>query len=186
LRSRGFFRTLIRTLYLRDIKKYCIGETIDFGCGTGSLLAILPVGSIGYEINDIAVKYCRSRGLDVEYYVPEFDNYQLDAVPENKYTSFTMNHVLEHLENSHLVLNKLFKTCRRLGIQRIVLTVPGSKCFRQDETHRTFVNRQYLEDRGMLENQYYKLILSKYFPFNAKGIDRYFTHNELRMVFDNR
>ena len=186
LRSRGFVRTLVRRLYLRDIRKYCIGRTIDFGCGIGSLLAMLGEGSIGYDINDVAVTYCRVKGLDVENYSPQMDDYQLNMVPANTYVSFTMNHVLEHLENSYLVIKKIFNGCHRLGIKRIVFTVPGSKCYKNDETHRTFVNKQYFKEHGLLETEFYKLTLSKYFPFNATGVDRYFTHNELRMVFEKR
>jgi SAM-dependent methyltransferase len=184
--SRGFIRTLVRKLYLKDIRKYCIGRTIDFGCGTGSLLAMLPQGSIGYEINDVAVNYCRLKRLEVEHYDPETDDYELKMVSENKYSSFTMNHVLEHLNDSQAVIRKIFRSCYRLGIKRIVFTVPGSKCFRFDETHQTFVDKPYFQNNGLLEDLHYKMTFSAYFPFNIKGVDRYFRHNELRMVFDKR
>ena len=60
LRNRGSLRKSIRKFYLRDIRKYCIGKSIDFGCGTGELLAMLPAGSAGFEINRVAVEFCKS------------------------------------------------------------------------------------------------------------------------------
>ena len=47
LKNRSKIRKWLRLYYLRDINKYCIGKTIDFGCGVGELLKILPEDSIG-------------------------------------------------------------------------------------------------------------------------------------------
>jgi 2-polyprenyl-3-methyl-5-hydroxy-6-metoxy-1,4-benzoquinol methylase len=130
LKNRSFFRRFVRNIYLRDIKNLCIGKTIDFGCGIGKLLKILPFGSIGFEVNKTAVDFCKTEGIPVELYDPESDNYQFEMIEEGEFQTFTMNHVLEHLENSSLIIEKIFKGCNRLGISRILFTVPGLKGYR--------------------------------------------------------
>ncbi len=184
LHERGWVRKLIRKLYLRDILNYCKGRTIDFGCGTGELLRILPEGSMGLEVNSTAVHFCQSQGLNVKLYDPVKDDYRFDMIIQGNYKSFTMNHVLEHIENSHEVINKLFSACFRLGIERIVFTVPGTKGFQSDKTHVTFLDKKFFADHGLLENEFYKIRVSKYFPVNNSLFGHYFTHNELRLVFD--
>lgn len=186
LRNRNLFRRLIRKFYLHNIRTFCIGETIDFGCGIGELLAILPKGSIGFEVNQVAVDFCKSKGLTVEQYIPEKDDYKFMMIEEGKYSTFTMNHVLEHIENSYVVINKIFDSCKRLGIKRIVFTVPGYKGFRLDKTHRTFIDIKYFTNNGLLDNKYYKLKRSMYFPVSWSRFSYYFRHNELRLVFDKR
>lgn len=186
LQKRGTLRRLVRKAYLHDIRKYCIGKTIDFGCGIGELLRILPASSIGLEINPEAVSYCKSNGLLVDLYLPELDDYGFSKIETGIYRSFTMNHVLEHIENSAEVIQKIFKSCIRLGIRRIVFTVPGFKGFQSDRTHRTFIDMKYFKERGLLDNENYKLRVSKYFPINNEKFSHFFTHNELRIVFDKR
>ncbi len=186
LNNRSKIRRLVRQLYLHDIRKYCIGKTIDFGCGIGELLRILPKGSIGFEVNRVVVDFCTSQGMAVQLYRPEIDNYGLSQVENSTYSTFTMNHVLEHLDNSNLVIEKLFESCYRLGISRIVFTVPGHKGYLSDKTHITFIDRKYFNEHNLLNNPFYKLSHSKYFPINMEKVSQYFTHNELRLVFELR
>lgn len=182
--KRSKIRRLIRHLYLKDISTYCKGKTIDFGCGIGELLKLLPKGSIGFEVNKVAVDFCTSNGMDVRLYHPELDDYSLSMLEKSSYTTFTMNHVLEHLENSHAVIEKIFASCHRLGISRIVFTIPGYKGYLSDKTHLTFIDRKYFEEHNLFSNPHFKLSHSKYFPINIPNVSSYFTHNELRMVFD--
>jgi 2-polyprenyl-3-methyl-5-hydroxy-6-metoxy-1,4-benzoquinol methylase len=186
LHNRSSFRRKVRTLYLNDIKKYCIGRTIDFGCGVGELLKTLPEGSIGFEVNKVVVGFCKKNGLNVDLYVPEEDNYDLKMIGPGEYETFTMNHVLEHLESSSKVITKIFESCNRLGIKRIVFTVPGHKGYKADATHQTFINMDYLIKTGITDNKYYELKVNKYFPVNSESFSKFFTHNELRLVFDKR
>jgi hypothetical protein len=186
LHNRSSFRRKVRTLYLNDIKKYCIGRTIDFGCGVGELLKTLPEGSIGFEVNKVVVGFCKKNGLNVDLYVPEEDNYDLKMIGPGEYETFTMNHVLEHLESSSKVITKIFESCNKLEIKRIVFTVPGHKGYKTDATHQTFINMDYLIKTGITDNKYYELKVNKYFPVNSESFSKFFTHNELRLVFDKR
>jgi len=184
LQNRSGFRKLIRTFYLKDIAQYCTGKTIDLGCGVGELLRYLPEGSAGYEVNKVVVDHCKSIGLKVDLYSPETDDYQFKMLEAGAYQTFTMNHLLEHLEDSALVIHKIMERCHQLGIARIVFTVPGIKGYAFDKTHLTYIDLPYLRDLGVLENKYYQLKTHKYFPINWKFFSKYFTHNELRLVFD--
>ena len=186
LHNRSSFRKKVRMLYLNDIKKYCIGKTIDFGCGVGELLKMLPEGSVGFEVNKVVVDFSKKNGLNINLYVPETDNYNFNMIEPRKYETFTMNHVLEHLENSYEVMNKIFESCYRLGVKRIVFTVPGHKGYQTDKTHQTFINMDYITRTGVTDNTYYELKVNKYFPLNSEAFSKYFTHNELRLVFDKR
>lgn len=186
LHNRSSFRKKVRSFYLNDIKKYCIGKTIDFGCGVGELLKILPENSIGFEINKVVVDYCQKNDLNVKLYFPGEDNYEFTMIKPGQYETFTMNHVLEHLDRSSEIIGKIFESCNRIGIKRIVFTVPGHKGYKSDATHQTFINMDYLIKNGVPGNQYYHLKINKYFPVNSEAFSRYFTHNELRLVFDKR
>jgi hypothetical protein len=64
--------------------------------------------------------------------------------------------------------------------------VPGYKGYKSDKTHRTFIDKKYFADHGLLSNKNYKLRISKYFPVNNARFGYYFMHNELRLVFDKR
>ena len=186
LHNRSSLRKKVRTVYLNDIRKYCIGKTIDFGCGVGELLKTLPPGSVGFEVNKVVVEYCKKNGLNVKLYIPEEDDYNFKMIQQGQYETFTMNHVLEHLESSSDVIKKIFETCNRLGIIRIVFTVPGHKGYKSDATHQTFINMDYLSNKGILDNRFYQLKMNKYFPVNSESFSKVFTHNELRLVFDKR
>jgi 2-polyprenyl-3-methyl-5-hydroxy-6-metoxy-1,4-benzoquinol methylase len=186
LHNRSSLRKAVRTVYLNDIKKYCIGKTIDFGCGVGELLKILPGGSVGFEVNKVVVDFCKKNGLNVNLYIPGEDDYNFRMIGPGQYETFTMNHVLEHLEQSSYVIAKIFESCQRLGIIRIVFTVPGHKGYKSDATHQTFINMDYLNKTGICVNKYYQLKVNKYFPVNSESFSKIFTHNELRLVFDKR
>jgi hypothetical protein len=184
LHDRGRFRRVLRGVYLRDICKECIGKTIDLGCGVGELLQKLPPGSIGLEVNKVAVDFCTAKGMSVSLYDPEEDDYQFKGLRQNEFQTFTMNHVLEHIFNSWQVIDKIFSSCSRLGIERIVFTVPGIKGFASDSTHQTFIDSDYLSGFGFFDHPLFKLKQARYFPVNNVFFSRYFTHNELRLIFD--
>lgn len=154
------------------------------GCGVGELLRKLPAGSIGFEVNPVAVNFCNQTGLNVKHYDPVKDDYRFDMIETGVYSSFTMNHVLEHLENSEKEIKKIFESCFRLGVKKIVFTVPGKKGFKSDATHLSFIDLNYLRIHGLLTNEYFHLVKNKYFPFNWKAVGNFFTHNELRLIFE--
>ena len=182
-RSQNPLRRLVRAYYLRDIVRYVEGPSIDVGCGAGDLLARLPAGSLGLEINPAAVAYGRSRGLNVDLYDPATDGYRLETVPPNTYRTILFTHVLEHLEDPGSALEAVFESSERTGIRRVVVTLPCERGFRFDVTHRTYVDEAYLRQRGLLSRADFVPLVMRRFPLNFRWLGKIYTFHELRVVF---
>jgi SAM-dependent methyltransferase len=183
-RSRHPLRRLVKGFYVRNILRHVAGPSIDFGCGAGQLLACLPAGSIGLEINPFLVESLRSKGLNVAHYDADSDRFLLAGLSENRYSTFIMAHVLEHFADAAPILRTLLRSCRRLAVQRFILVLPGWKGYLSDATHKTFVDRRYLEREGLLACEGYILNRARYFPIDHEAVGRYFVFHELIAVFD--
>jgi len=182
--ERNRIRHLIRRYYIKNVLKFVKGRCIDFGCGSGDILKYLPVGSIGTDINKHSIKYCLKNNLKAEYYPVEEDKYELKCFGENYFGTIIFSHVLEHIPDTESVFITLFKSINRLGIDRIIIVVPGIKGFRHDKTHITYIDQDYIRKNKFDNLSGFRLIFSKYFPVNSKTFSKYFTHNELVMVYD--
>ncbi len=182
--KRSRIRKRIRQLYFRHTLKYVNGKTIDFGCGIGELLARLPEGSIGLEVNETSVEYCKRIGLDARLYQPELDGYEFKGHENSGFKTFIMAHVLEHIENAHDVFRTILQFCNRLGIERVIIVVPGIKGFYFDKTHRTFIDYQFFEKNGLNPVHGYSITKKEYFPLNFSWIGRFFIYHELIIVYD--
>lgn len=183
--NRSGFRKFVRQHYLRNLSKNFNGPTIDFGCGVGDLLRILPTGSIGLEINDKSVAVCRANGLEALHYIPEPDNYQLSLLKKKKrqFTSIVISHVLEHLSNPERSLNAIMRAAPALGVEQIVVVVPGLAGFRSDPTHQNFININTLRSKSITDGTQFALFESSYFPINLKFLGKIFPHHELIVEF---
>lgn len=182
LLNRTTFRKIIRSFYLNNILKWVHGKTIDFGCGIGDLLKRLPNGSIGLEINPSTVEYCKEQQLNVHLYDPESDCYNFKNIESGSYKTFVSSHVLEHLTNSSEIFAKIQKSCYNLGIENIIIIVPGHKGFNTDKTHITYIDKDYII-KNMNRDENYKIVSMKYFPLNLSWFGSLFTHNELVVVY---
>jgi len=169
---------------MRHTASFVRGKAIDFGCGIGDLLKILPSGSIGLEINKAAVDYCRSIGLNVSFYDLVHDTYRFTFLEPGFFSTFIISHVLEHLDNADRVIREIFLSCARLGIKRVIFVVPGENGFAYDKTHKTFIDKYYLQRNNLQNVHGYAIVLMRYYPFNTAWVGKYFTHNELLVVFD--
>lgn len=183
-RSRHPLRKAIKWFYLRNILKDVIGPCIDFACGAGQLLALLPPGSVGLEINPFLIQELVDKGLNAILYNSEDDQFSLKELPEGHYSTFIMAHVLEHFTDSAQILQTLLRSCKRLGIRRIILVQPGMKGFLSDRTHKTFVDSRFFQSQGLLDCEGYRLRKLRYFPVNRESFGNYFIYNELIVVFD--
>jgi SAM-dependent methyltransferase len=182
--NRSFIRKFIRKLYLNHTVSFSEGKTIDFGCGVGELLRILPKGSKGYDVNKDTVDHCLRQGLNVTIYNPETDDYSLYDCKPGNYDTLILSHVLEHMENPVDMLRKLFKSCRRIGIGRVIIVVPCLKGYEFDKTHKIYIDLSYINENNLNEIEGYKLHLSKFFPFKFSWAVRHFVYNELLIVYD--
>lgn len=182
-RSRHFFRKMIKYFYLENILRDVQGKTIDFGCGAGQLLARLPAGSLGLEVNPHLVHALRKAGLRAQQYDVE-DHFSFTSLPSNHYRTFVMVHVLEHFDAADALLHTILQSCHRIGIERAIIVVPGLKGFQSDKTHKTFINRSYLAEHGLLECAGYKLKAVTYFPFNKEFIGNHFVFHEMKLIYE--
>jgi len=160
------------------------GKTIDFGCGVGEILRRCPPGSIGLEINLSSVQYCNKLGMDVRPYDPATDHYELRDLEPGTYDTFLMSHVLEHIPDTANVLRTLLASCRRLGISRVVIKVPGALMYKKDATHVTFVDRAFLRDHDLLTAEGFAVAEVSYYPLNAEWIGRFSLVHETLVVYD--
>jgi SAM-dependent methyltransferase len=183
-RSQHPLRRAVKTLYLRNVLSYVRGPSIDFGCGAGQLLERLPAGSVGLELNPALIAHLKRKGLNVLHYDGVRDSFRLTPVAAGTYSTVIMAHVLEHFADAAQVLRILLATCRRLGVTRFILVVPGWKGYLSDPTHKTFVDRSYLEREKLHHCDGYRLSTIHYFPIDVEAIGKYFVFHEMIAVFD--
>ena len=183
-RSRHPLRRLIKRLYLNNVLSDVSGPTIDFGCGAGQLLARLPAGSIGLEINPHLVEELRRTGLNARTYDPGVDQFALRDFSRDCYETLVISHVIEHLPDSAQTLRALWRACGRIGIRRIIVVVPGWKGFLLDKTHKNFVDQRYLEKHGLLSFEGYAVTKARYFPINVEGLGKVFAYHEFKIVYE--
>ncbi len=186
LKKRSRMRQVVREIYLNVTLRLLKGRTIDFGCGTGELLRKLPPGSLGLEINQTTIEYCKKEGLNVRYYDPLEDKYMLSGFVPGEFESLVLSHVLEHIKNPAQILLSLLNAARRLDIKRVVVIVPGKKGFTSDPTHRTYIGPGFFEKNKLKNVEGFGITMQRYFPINLSLIGILFTHHELQVVYDRK
>lgn len=184
-RSRNPIRRFVKGFYLRQIlRDVGVGPCIDFGCGAGQLLERLPPGSVGLEVNPYLIESLRSAGQTVHQAQADMVDFELASFSEGIFRSLVIAHVLEHLPDPIAALKILLTACRRLGIARVVVVVPGAKGFVSDHTHKTFIDRTYLESRMPPHCSGFNLSSLTYFPGPWEWVGRYFVFHDMKLVFD--
>jgi SAM-dependent methyltransferase len=182
--DRGLARRVVRQLYLRSAARQLRGPTVDFGCGVGDLLQLLPAGSLGLDINPVSVDYCRSRGLDARLYDGDADGWNLEPLGSTRgLQSLVISHVLEHLEQPMEKLARLLRACERLGIEHALVVVPGLRAYERDDTHCTFVDLPMLSSTAATAGTGFRMICSRYFPCNLRVIAQGLPHHELQVSY---
>ncbi|MGM0600241.1 MAG: methyltransferase domain-containing protein [Candidatus Rifleibacteriota bacterium] len=182
--NRGILRKIVRQFYLNKIASYCLGNSVDIGCGNGTLLQILDKNSVGFEVNKEAVEFCRRKKLIV-FEIPEKNPWKTirNHLPRNCQT-IIMNHVLEHIENPAIYFNQLLSFAVNEGIKRIVLVSPGKKGFLSDKTHISFITSNWFKKHKFIERYSLKIVKNLFFPVNSYKFGQLFTHNEWHLVAD--
>lgn len=186
-RSRQPLRRFIKGFYLQNVlRELEYGPSIDFGCGAGQLLERMHSGSVGIEVNPHLVASLRKAGMTVNQASGEMCDFKLEGFVEGKFRSLVIAHVLEHLPDPAEALRILLLACQRIGVTRVVVVVPGSKGFASDRTHKTFVNRAYIEKLLPAQNNGFVISSLSFFPGPWEWVGRYFIFHEMKVVFDNQ
>lgn len=183
-RSHHPLRRFVKGFYLRRILRDVRGPSVDFGCGAGQLLRLLPPGSIGLEVNPHLIKVLRAEGLTVRQARATMQDFELAGLTPGAFRTLVIAHVLEHLPDPVAALHALLRACCRLGIERVVVVVPGAKGFASDPTHKTFIDRRFIETRLPLQTDGYRRAGIDYFPGAWPWIGQYFVFHEMKVVFD--
>ena len=182
--KRSGLRRLVRQFYLRRHRRLCSGPTLDFGCGAGDLLAMLPQGSAGFEINPHAVAHARAHGLEIVSFGADADAPDLPGIAPGRFETLFCGHVLEHLDDPGVTARRLLDAAHARRIARVVFVVPGHRGFQHDATHRQFVTRARFEREGLIDPLGWRLREVSYFPGNARWLGDYLTHHELTIVHE--
>jgi SAM-dependent methyltransferase len=183
-RSHHPLRRFVKGFYLRHILHDVLGPSIDFGCGAGQLLKCLPAGSVGLEVNPHLIDALRSAGLTVHQAQAVIEDFELKSFTSGSFRTLVIAHVLEHLPDPVAALRVLLAACRRLGIERVIVVVPGAKGYASDRTHKTFIDRTYLESRMPPTCEGFVRSSLSYFPGPWEWVGRHFIFHEMKVVFD--
>lgn len=184
-RSQHPIRRLIKYFYLNNLLKDVHGATLDLGCGAGQLLARLPPGSLGLEINPFLIKVLSSLGMNVIHYDMYKNDFRFSTLPANQqFKNLIISHVLEHFSDAAIVMRKIFNSANRLGITRIIIVVPGELGYASDKTHCTFINLAYLVENHLESISGFKLTNFSFFPLPSEKFGKLFVYQELKLVYD--
>jgi SAM-dependent methyltransferase len=142
----------------------------EIGSGTGNgVLGAYPKVVTGFEINALAVDFCRKKNLNV-HLVYEDKPY---PVQDGEFDVCVLDNVLEHLSESMLLLNE----CARITNEKagLVIVVPGDKGFLRDADHKLHYKEQDLENLNK-DWQHLKTISLPFFiksNFLSKHLSQY-------------
>ncbi len=118
------------------------GDNIaEIGSGIGSgILGAYPKHVIGFEINPLAVNFCKKKKLTV-HLIDENKHY---PAQEGEYDVCVLDNVLEHLAEPSFVLQE----CARITHKNagLIIAVPGDKGFLFDADHKKHYREQELKN----------------------------------------
>jgi SAM-dependent methyltransferase len=103
----------------------------EIGSGTGNgILGAYPKQVVGFEINPLAVTYCKNNNLDV-HLVAENAPY---PAQDGAFDACVLDNVLEHIPEPAFVLQE----CARITHDKagLIIAVPGDKGFAFDPDHK--------------------------------------------------
>jgi hypothetical protein len=180
-RSRHPLRRFVKGFYLRHILRDVGGPTMDFGCGAGQLLRQLPTGSMGLEVSAHLINPLRNDGLTVHEARAAMRAFELMGFEAGKFRMLGIAHVLEHLPDPAAALKLLLVSCRRIGVERLVVVVPRLKGFASDRTHKTFVDRNYVDSEVPQIGEGFVWSSLSYFPGPWEWVGRHFVFHEMKV-----
>ena len=132
-----------RLLLYPRLCKRLRGRTLDIGCGIGDMLQFRR-DTVGTDINDATVRYCRSLGLDAHVMSPEKLPFEAQS-----FDSALLDNVMEHIERPQPLLEEVRRVLKPGG--RLLVGVPGSLGYASDPDHKVFYDEASLVHRVELQ-----------------------------------
>ena len=113
----------------------------EIGSGTGNgILGAYPSRVTGFEINPLAVNFCKKNNLNVHLIYEE----KPYPAQNGEFDVCVLDNVLEHISSPAPVLNE----CVRITNEKagLVIVVPGEKGFSRDSDHKVHYDEMNLEN----------------------------------------
>src|SRR3989344_8154277 len=102
--------------YFKNVKN---GTFLEYGCGLGQNIFLHKSNTIGLDISNFCINECNKRGI------------KTTKIINGKFDGILCCHVLEHLENPHFVLKKIYNSLKPKGILVLVLPIEKNEIIRQ-------------------------------------------------------
>jgi SAM-dependent methyltransferase len=115
------------------------GRLLDVGCGIGDMLAF-RLNSVGVDINEQTVAYCRQRGHEARMMQPDrlpFESASFDSV--------LLDNVLEHIAEPAPLLAEVRRILPPGG--RLLIGVPGVRGWQSDPDHKVLYDETTMMNR---------------------------------------
>jgi SAM-dependent methyltransferase len=120
--------------------KYFGKKIAEIGSGVGSgILGAYPHQVTGFEINPLAVNFCKHNNLDV-HLVEDGKKY---PAQDGEFDVCILDNVLEHITEPTFILQECSRITRKAG--GLIIAVPGDKGFLQDSDHKKHYDEQELK-----------------------------------------
>lgn len=167
----------VQAPYAWNVRRVCVGRTLDVGCGIGRNLGHLGDRAVGVDHNATSVELARARGHRA--YTPDEFAASEDAAP-GSYGTLLFAHVLEHMtrEESSALVRAYLPYLRDDG-GRVVAICPQEAGYRSDASHVEFLDDAAL--RLLLGGLGFRVVAARSFPF-PRPVGRVFPYNEFVVV----
>jgi SAM-dependent methyltransferase len=113
----------------------------EIGSGTGNgILGAYPNQVIGFEINPLAVDFCKKNNLNVHL----VDNGKKYPAQDGEFDVCVLDNVLEHITEPEFILQECSRITRKNG--GLIIAVPGDKGFLLDQDHKKHYQKPELNN----------------------------------------
>lgn len=123
-------RAYRRLFVYPKIKRFCKGDVLDIGCGTGLFLEYYKTG-VGTDINQHCVDFCVERGIDARIMKQDTLEFQ-----NSSFDTLIMDNVMEHISNPAPLLAECKRVMKPDG--SLIILVPGIKGYAKDPDHKIY------------------------------------------------
>jgi SAM-dependent methyltransferase len=169
----GRHKYLKWVFFPKILKQFCERPIVDLGCGSGEFLKYLRLmkrDSFGVDSNKFFVEELRKMGLSVMH-----DNITTCKNIPSGIQNALCDNVLEHLSNTEI--NNFFIALKKKMSKggKLVIIVPDKKGFQHDPTHKTYIEKKFIENICSKHSILYETSFNH--PLNLPFVGQFFYLN---------